>query len=77
MKDLETTNLKAVVLDGYIVMYKQVSLCDLRDHVDFVAKFGKSVYQVHSDNAKYKCSDIYYNISDAVNRFLEVKRAIR
>lgn len=77
MNDLEKTNLKAVVSDGYIVMYKQVSLCDLKDHVDFIAKTGKRTYQVHSDNPKLKCSDIYYNIDDAVTRFLEVKRAVR
>jgi hypothetical protein len=77
MDDLEKTNLKAVVSDGYIVMYKQVSLCDLKDHVDFVARTGKRMYQVHSDNSKMKCSDVYYNIDDAVDRFLEIKRIVR
>jgi hypothetical protein len=77
MKDLEKTNLKAVVSDGYIVMYKQMSFCDLKDHVDFVERGGKSRYQVHSDSPKFKCSDVYLNIDDAVNRFLEVKGIIR
>jgi hypothetical protein len=77
MNDLEKTNLKAVVSDGYIVMYKHISFCDLKDHVDFVARTGKHTYQVHSDNPKYKCSDVYYNIDEAVNRFLEVKKAVR
>lgn len=77
MTDLEKINIKAVISDGYIVMYKNISVCDLKDHVDFIAKRGTSLYQVHSDNTKYRCSDVYKNIDEAINRFEEVKKAVK
>jgi hypothetical protein len=78
MDELTKTNIKAVVSDGYIVMYKNVSICDLNDHVDYLAKYkNNSKYQVHSDNQKFKCSEIYYNIDEAANRFLEVQKVVK
>tara|TARA_B100000745_G_C19887885_1_gene296723 strand:+ start:201 stop:416 length:216 start_codon:yes stop_codon:yes gene_type:complete len=35
------------------------------------------VYQVHSDNYKYKFSKLYYNIDKAIGKFLEIKYKLR
>lgn len=78
MSELTKTNIKAVVSDGYIVMYKNVSICSLNDYVEYLAKYkNNNKYQVHSDNSKFKCSEIYYNIEEAVNRFLEIQKVIK
>ena len=75
--NLEKTNLKAIVSDGYIVMYKNVSICDLCSQVEFVSRYSSRLYQVHSDNSKHKMSETFKNIDEAVNKFLEVKSMIR
>ena len=35
------------------------------------------VYQVHSDNYKYKFSKLYYDIDKAIGKFLEIKYKLR
>jgi len=62
----------SVIYAGCIVTYKNITLCDLTDHVPYL-KNKTSKYQVHSDNSKVKFSEIYYNIEEAVNKFIELK----
>ena len=47
-----------------------VSVCNLNDFTRGMTRYS-SRYQVWSD--KHRCYDIYYNIEDAVNKFLELK----
>ena len=37
----------------------------------------EDVYQVHSDNHKYKFSRLYYDIDKAVGKFLEIKYKLK
>jgi hypothetical protein len=63
----------SVVFAGCIVSYKNITLCDLTDHVPYLKNKTNGMYQVHSDNSKAKFSEIYYNIEEAVNKFIELK----
>ena len=37
----------------------------------------EDVYQVHSDNHKYKFSKFYYDIDRAISKFLEIKYKLK
>lgn len=76
-EELMKSDYKSVVSHGCVLMYKNVNLCDLRYHVDYLNRRQNGMYQVHSDNPRFKCSEIYYNIDEAVNRFIEVKLLVR
>ncbi len=63
----------SVVYAGCIVTYKNITLCDLTDQVPYLKSRQNGMYQVHSDNSKIKFSEIYQNIEEAVNKFIELK----
>lgn len=60
-----------VLLDGCTIEYKDISLCKISDYYDRAIK--KELYQVHSDNRKFKFSMLYQDPSIAVEKFLEIK----
>lgn len=60
-----------VLLDGCAIEYKDISLCKINDYYDRAIK--KELYQVHSDNRKFKFSMLYKDPSIAVEKFLEIK----
>jgi hypothetical protein len=71
-EELLKNDYKSVVYAGCIITYKNITLCDLTDHVPFMRN-RPSEYQVHSDNSKVKFSDVYKNIDEAVEKFIELK----
>jgi hypothetical protein len=58
-----------VIIKGNDINYKDISLCDLRNYVPWYRNKKNGIYQVHSN----KFSQIYYNLDDAINKFLELK----
>ena len=60
-----------VLLDGCAIEYKDISLCKINDYYDRAIK--KELYQVHSDNRKFKFSMLCQDPSIAVEKFLEIK----
>lgn len=63
----------SVVYSGCVIMFKNITLCDLTDQVPYLKNRSHGMYQVHSDNSKIKFSEIYHNIDEAVNKFIELK----
>ena len=61
---------KSVIFAGCAIESNGVSVCNLNDFTRGMTRYS-SRYQVWSD--KHRCYDIYYNIEDAVNKFLELK----
>lgn len=61
---------KSVIFAGCAIESNGVSVCNLNDFSKGLTRHS-SRYQIWSD--KHKCYDIYYNIDDAVNKFLELK----
>jgi len=61
---------KSVIFSGCSIESNGISICNLNNHIG--RTFVRSArYQVWSD--KHRIYDIYYNIDDAVNKFLELK----
>lgn len=50
------------------IQYKKISLCDLSNF-----NLKRKGFQVHSDGRE-QFSQIYYNINDAVKKFIELKQ---
>jgi len=63
---------KSVIFSGCSIECNGVSICNLRDHNTSSTGNGGSRYQVWSD--RYRCYDMFYNIDDAVDKFLELKQ---
>ena len=59
----------SVIRDGNDIDYKDISLCDLRNHVPWYRGKKNGIYQVHSN----KFSQIYYDLNEAIAKFLELK----
>jgi len=67
---------KNVLLDGCSIEYQKLSICDLRDYYNFYSRRKTPIYQVHCDDTKNRFSQIYKDITDAVNSFVELKKKI-
>ena len=63
---------KSVIFSGCSIESNGVSLCCLSDHNSGSTGNGGSRYQVWSD--RHRCYNMFYNIDDAVNKFLELKQ---
>ena len=61
---------KSVIFSGCSIESNGISICNLNNNVGRTVVRGAR-YQVWSD--KHLIYDIYYNIDDAVNKFLELK----
>jgi|TARA_R110000824_G_scaffold209623_1_gene395470 hypothetical protein len=60
---------KSVIFAGCAIECNGISICNLSDFDRGLDKGSR--YQVWSD--RHRCYDLYYNIEDAVNKFLELK----
>ena len=58
-----------VIRDGNDIDYKDISLSDLRNHVPWYRGKKNGIYQVHSNSF----SQIYYDLNEAIGKFLELK----
>ena len=64
---------KAEIFDGCSIDHKGASVCNLQDVMPQTGLTRSSPrYQVWSD--KDSVYEIYHNIDDAVNKFIELKR---
>jgi len=61
---------KSVIFAGCAIESNGVSICNLNDFSKGLTRYS-SRYQVWSD--KHRCHKIYYNIDEAVDKFLELK----
>ena len=61
---------KHIIYSGCAIESNGVSICNLSDYLNRPSGRGAD-YQVWSD--RHRCYDLYYNIEDAVNKFLELK----
>ena len=62
---------KAVIFDGSAVESNGVSLCNLEDFMRGNSFIPRAKYQVWSD--RHKFHQLFFNIDDAVAKFLELK----
>ena len=67
---------EAVLLDGCALEKGRLSLCTINDYQGSSFR-RKILYQVHCDDTKVKYSELYESSSQAVKKFLELKRKIR
>ena len=68
---------KAVIFSGCAIEYKKISLCDLRHTLSQYRNRPIGAYQVHSDNSRCKYSNIFKDIDEAVDKFIELKKLAR
>lgn len=68
---------KAVIFSGCAIEYKKISLCDLRQVLGQYERYTTGVYQVHSDNSRCKYSNIFKDIDEAVDKFIELKGLVK
>ncbi len=68
---------KSVLFSGCAIEYKNVSLCDLRYFLPQFRGRLNGVYQVHSDNKKNLYSKLFYDINEAVDKFIELRGNVR
>ena len=66
-----------VLLDGCSIEYQRLSICDLRDYYNFYSKRRDPIFQVHCDNSKNRFSQIYKDVNEAVNSFIEIKKKLK
>lgn len=61
--------------DGCAVERGRLSLCLINNYHGSFRK--TALYQVHCDDSKVKHSQLYPNMDEAIDKFLELKRKIR
>jgi len=61
---------KSVIFSGCAIESNGISICNLNDHINRPSIRGAN-YQVWSD--RYRVYEMYHNLDDAVDKFLELK----
>ena len=61
---------KSIIFSGCAIESNSVSICNLNDYLKRFSERGPS-YQVWSD--RHRVYELYHNIDDAVDKFLELK----
>jgi hypothetical protein len=61
---------------GLSIEYGKLSLCDLRNF-KYSEVHKERKYQVHSDDARYPWSGLYDDISNAIEKFMELKQKVK
>tara|TARA_R100001377_G_scaffold26381_1_gene14244 strand:+ start:667 stop:885 length:219 start_codon:yes stop_codon:yes gene_type:complete len=72
MYDIDKQNIKSVIFSGCSVEKAGVSICNLTNHIAFRLGNRSGSYQVWSD--RHRIYDLFRNLDDAVNRFLELAK---
>ena len=72
MYDIDKQNIKSVIFSGCSVEKAGVSICNLTNHIAFRLGSKSGSYQVWSD--RHRVYDLFRNIDDAVNKFLELAK---
>lgn len=70
---MEFKILFSLVLDGIELTYGKLSLCNLEHYCKFRCS---RKWQVHSEDRRYLYSEIYNELTPALNKFLEIKKKI-
>ena len=66
---------KAVVYSGCTIESRNVSICNLEDWLMNKNFAPRNKYQVWSD--RFRFHQLYYNIDEAIDKFLELKNKQR
>ena len=72
MYDTDKQDIKSVIFSGCSVEKAGVSICNLTNHIAFRLGSKSGSYQVWSD--RHRVYDLFRNIADAVNTFLELAK---
>ena len=72
MYDTDKQDIKSVIFSGCSVEKAGVSICNLTNHIAFRLGSKSGSYQVWSD--RHRGYDLFRNIDDAVNKFLELAK---
>ena len=72
MYDIDKQNIKSVIFSGCSVEKAGVSICNLTNHIAFRLGSKSGSYQVWSD--RHRIYDLFRNLDDAVNKFLELAK---
>jgi hypothetical protein len=72
MYDTDKQDIKSVIFSGCSVEKAGVSICNLTNHIAFRLGSKSGSYQVWSD--RHRVYDLFRNIDDAVNKFLELAK---
>ena len=67
-------NLRDKLQNGKYEEYKTLSVCKINDFYRLVHR--KIRYQVHSDG-RYKFSELYEDIEEAMDKYFEIRRRMR
>lgn len=66
----EFDSIKLLVEQKMSVNYGKISICDLSFSSGYK---GKRKYQVYNEDSRNKFAENYFELSDAVDKFLELK----
>ena len=72
MYDTDKQDIKSVIFSGCSVEKAGVSICNITNHIAFRLGKKHGSYQVWSD--RHRVYDLFRNIDDAVNKFLELAK---
>ena len=72
MYDIDKQDIKSVIFSGCSVEKAGVSICNITNHIAFRLGSKSGSYQVWSD--RHRVYDLFRNIDDAVNKFLELAK---
>ena len=72
MYGIDKQDIKSVIFSGCSVERAGVSICNITNHIAFRLGRRNGSYQVWSD--RHQVYDLYKNIDEAVNKFLELTR---
>lgn len=66
---------KIIIEDGGSIEYQKIGICNIKNHLKTFNNY-RPLYQVHSDNPKFKFSDLYNNIDDAIDKFFDIRTVV-
>ena len=72
MYDIDKQDIKSVIFSGCSVEKAGVSICNLTNYVAFRLGNKNGSYQVWSD--RHRVYDLFKNLDDAVNKFVELAK---
>ena len=66
----------SILLDGNSIDFRnKVSICLINDYYE--RKVGGRYYQVHCDDSRFQCSQLYKRPRRALEKFLEIRNKLR
>ena len=72
MYDINKQDIKSVIFSGCAVEKAGVPICNITNYIAFKLGSRNGSYQVWSD--RHRVYDLYKNLDDAVDKFLELAK---